>query len=76
MPLNAQSAHSQISERTSANLAASRVPESQRPTLLSLKTCKIMAKAPLYFFRGFFDMIVAGRREYALMTGARVVKPV
>lgn len=35
--VNAQSAHSQISERTSVDLAVSRVPESQRPSLLSLK---------------------------------------
>lgn len=32
--------------------------------------------APLDFFRGFFDMIVAGRRDYALMTEAHLVKPV
>ena len=31
---------------------------------------------PLDFFRGFFDMIVAGRRDYALMTEALLVKPV
>jgi hypothetical protein len=28
------------------------------------------------FFRGFFDMIVAGRRDYALMTEVLLVKPV
>ena len=32
--------------------------------------------APLDFFRRFFDMIVAGRRDYALMTEALLVKPV
>ena len=32
--------------------------------------------APLDFFMGFFDMIVAGRRDYALMTEALLVKPV
>ena len=36
--------------------------------LTFVETCKLMAKAPLDFFRGFFDMIVAGRRDYALMT--------
>ena len=30
----------------------------------------------LVIFRGFFDMIVAGRRDYALMTEALLVKPV
>ena len=35
-----------------------------------------MAMAPLDFFRGFFDMIVAGRRDYALMTEVLLVKPV
>ena len=32
--------------------------------------------APLDFFRGFFDMIVAGRRDYAMMTKALLVKSV
>ena len=36
---------------------------------------ELMAMAPLDFFRGFFDMIVAGRRDYALMTEALLVKP-
>ena len=40
------------------------------------ENCKLMAMAPLDFFRGFFDMIVAGRRDYALMTEALLVKPV
>ena len=44
--------------------------------LTFVETCKLMAKAPLDFFRGFFDMIVAGRRDYALMTEALLVKPV
>ena len=30
----------------------------------------------LVIFRGFFDMIVAGRGDYALMTEALLVKPV
>ena len=30
----------------------------------------------LVVFRGFFDMIVAARRDYALMTEALLVKPV
>ena len=37
---------------------------------------ELMAMVPLDFFRGFFDMIVAGRRDYALMTEALLVKPV
>ena len=60
---NAQSAHSQISERTSVDLAV----EGARVTatfLTFVETCKLMAMAPLDFFRGFFDMIVAGRRDY------------
>jgi len=44
--------------------------------LTFVETCKLMAKAPLDFFRGFFDMIVVGRRDYALMTEALLVKPV
>ena len=44
--------------------------------LTFVDTCKLMVKAPLDFFRGFFDMIVAGRRDYALMTEALLVKPV
>ncbi len=32
--------------------------------------------APLDFFRGFFDMIVAGRRDYAMMTKVLLVKSV
>ena len=44
--------------------------------LTFVETCKLMAKAPLDFFRRFFDMIVAGRRDYALMKEAFLVKPV
>lgn len=44
--------------------------------LTFVENCKLMAMAPLDFFRGFFDMIVAGRRDYALMTEALLVKPV
>ena len=44
--------------------------------LTFVETCKLMAKAPLDFFRGFFDMVVAGRRDYTLMTEALLVKPV
>ena len=40
------------------------------------KIIRVIPKAPLDFFRGFFDMIVAGRRDYALMTEALLVKPV
>lgn len=43
--------------------------------LTFVETCKLMAKVPLDFFRGFFDMIVAGRRDYALMTETLLVKP-
>lgn len=42
--------------------------------LTFVETCKLMAMAPLDFFRGFFDMIVVGRRDYALMTEALLVK--
>ena len=37
---------------------------------------RVIPKAPLDFFMGFFDMNVAGRRDYALMTEALLVKPV
>lgn len=37
---------------------------------------ELMAKASLDFFRGFFDLIVVGRRDYALMTEALLVKTV
>ena len=39
-----------------------------------VESCKLMA--PLDFFRRFFDMIVVGRRDYALMTESLLVKPV
>ena len=38
--------------------------------LTFVETCKLMAKAPLDFFRGFFDMVVAGRQDYPEMTKA------
>ena len=38
--------------------------------LTFVETCKLMAKAPLDFFRGFFDMVVAGRQDYPDMTKA------
>ena len=44
--------------------------------LTFVENCKLMAMAPLDFFRGFFDMIVAGRRDYALMKEALLVKHV
>ena len=44
--------------------------------LTFVETCKLMVKAPLDFFRRFFDMIIDGRRDYALMTEALLVKPV
>lgn len=37
---------------------------------------ELIAKDSQDFFRGFLDMIVAGRRDYALMTEALLVKPV
>ena len=40
------------------------------------KYIRVIPKAPLDFFMGFFDMIVAGRRDYALMTEALLVKPI
>ena len=40
------------------------------------KYIRVIPKALLDFFMGFFDMIVAGRRDYALMTEALLVKPV
>ena len=40
------------------------------------KIIRVIPKAPLDFFMGFFDMNVAGRRDYALMTEALLVKPV
>ena len=40
------------------------------------KNIRVIPKAPLDLFMGFFDMIVAGRRDYALMTETLLVKPV
>ena len=40
------------------------------------KNIRVIPKATLDFFRGFFDMIVVGRTDYALMTEALLVKPV
>ena len=40
------------------------------------KNIRVIPKATLDFFMGFFDMNVAGRRDYALMTEALLVKPV
>jgi len=40
------------------------------------KPLGMMAKASLDFFRGFLDMIAAGRRDYSLMTETLLVKPV
>ena len=37
---------------------------------------RCMVRTMIGFFRGCFDMIVAGRRDYALMTEALLVKPV
>lgn len=31
--------------------------------LAFVETCKLISKAPLNFFRGFFDMVVAGKEE-------------
>ena len=44
--------------------------------LTFVETSKLMVMALLDFFSGFFDMIVAGRRDYVLMTEALFVKPV
>lgn len=44
--------------------------------LTFVETCKLMSKAPLDFFRGFFDMVVAKRRDYAMMAEELLVKPV
>lgn len=38
--------------------------------LTFVETCKLMAKVLLDFFRGFFDMVVAGRQDYPDMTKA------
>lgn len=38
--------------------------------LTFVETCKLLSKSPLDFFRGYFDMIVAGRRDYPDMARA------
>lgn len=53
-----------------------RVQKIQYEICVPHKNIRVIPKAPLVFFRGFFDMIVAGRRDYALMTEALLVKPV
>ena len=40
------------------------------------KNIRVIPKGTLDFFMGFFDMIVAGRRDYALMTEAHLLTPV
>ena len=76
--MNAQSAHSQISEKNFGGFSSEQGARSFTATFAFtfVETCKLMATAPLDFFRIFFDMIVAGRRDYALMTEALLVKPV
>ena len=44
--------------------------------LTFVETYKLMSKDPLDFFRGFVDMVVAERRDYALMAEELLVKPV
>ena len=53
-----------------------RVQKIQYEIRVPHKNIRVIPKATLDFFRGFFDMIVAGRRDYALMTEALLVKPV
>ena len=53
-----------------------RVQKIQYEIRVPHKNIRVIPKAPLDFFRGFFDMIVAGRTDYALMTEALLVKPV
>lgn len=38
--------------------------------LTIVETCKLIKKAPLDFFRSFFDMIIEGRRDYDDMAQA------
>lgn len=38
--------------------------------LTIIETCKLMKKAPLDFFRSFFNMIIEGRRDYENMSQA------
>ena len=53
-----------------------RVQKIQYEIRVPHKNIRVIPKAPLDFFRGFFDMIVVGRTDYALMTEALLVKPV
>ena len=53
-----------------------RVQKIQYEIRVPHKNIRVIPKAPLDFFMGFFDMIVAGRTDYALMTEALLVKPV
>ena len=62
--------------RMFADCSSQRCTTSTATYLTFVETCKLMVKAPLDFFRGFFDMIIDGRRDYALMTEALLVKPV
>ena len=53
-----------------------RVQKIQYEIRVPHKNIRVIPKAPLDFFRGFFDIIVVGRTDYALMTEALLVKPV
>ena len=53
-----------------------RVQKIQYEIRVPHKYIRVIPKATLDFFMGFFDMIVAGRTDYALMTEALLVKPV
>ena len=65
-----------ISRRNYRQRLIVRLPVCRLRLTSLLENCKLMAMAPMDFFRGFFDLIVAGRRDYALMTEALLVKPV
>ena len=53
-----------------------RVQKIQYEIRVPHKNIRVIPKAPQDFFRGFFDIIVVGRTDYALMTEALLVKPV
>jgi hypothetical protein len=53
-----------------------RVQKIQYEIRVPHKNIRVIPKGTLDFFRGFFDMIVVGRTDYALMTEALLVKPV
>jgi hypothetical protein len=53
-----------------------RVQKIQYEIRVPHKNIRVIPKAPLDFFRGFFDIIVVGRTDYALMTEALLVKPI